>query len=90
MRYLAEFYLPARSGPITTLARRARAAAEQATSAGPPVRFITAIHAPEDESCFAIYEAASPAAVAAAGARAGLTFDRVSEITTDDAGGEAR
>lgn len=90
MRYLAEFYLPARSGPITALARRARTAAEQANSAGPPVRFITAIHAPEDESCFAIYEAASPAAVAAAGALAGLMFDRVSEIATDDAGGEVR
>lgn len=90
MRYLAEFYLPARNGPITALASRARAAAEQTSSAGPPVRFITAIHTPEDESCFAIYEAASPAAVAAAGALAGLTFDRVSQVVTDDAGGEVR
>ena len=90
MRYLAEFYLPVRSGSIAALARRARTAAAQASRTGPPVRFIIAIHAPKDESCFVIYEAASPAAVNTAGALAGLMFDRVIGITTYDAGGEAR
>jgi len=88
MRYLAEFYLPARGGQTAALAGRASRAAEEASRAGPPVRFITAIHALEDETCFAIYEAASPAAVIAAGALAGLTFDRVAEIATYDASGE--
>jgi hypothetical protein len=61
MRYLAEFYLPSRATDLKILAARARRAAEQASRAGPLVQFITAIHAAEDESCFVIYEAATPA-----------------------------
>jgi hypothetical protein len=48
------------------------------------VRFVSAIHAPEDESCFAIYDADSPAGVTAAGALAGIVFDRIVEAAVQD------
>jgi uncharacterized protein DUF4242 len=82
MHYLAEFYLPSHDVNLASLAKQARTAAEQASRAGPPVRFINAIHAPKDESCFAIYEADTPTAVTTAGALAGLTFDHIVEVTT--------
>lgn len=85
MRYLAEFYLAGRDADLESLASRALAAAEQASKAGPPVRFITAIHASEDENCLVIYEAAAPAAVLAAGSLAGIAFDRVVAVTTLEA-----
>ena len=53
--------------------------------AGPAVRFVNAIHAPQDESCFAIYEADSPAAITVAGRLAGIAFDRIVEIAINDA-----
>ena len=82
MHYLAEFYLPGHDVNLASLAKQARSAAEQASRAGPPVRFIKAIHAPTDESCFAIYQADTPTAVTTAGALAGLTFDHIAEVTT--------
>ena len=82
MHYLAEFYLPSHDVDLAGLAKQARNAAEQASRAGPPVRFINAIHAPQDESCFAIYEADTLAAVTTAGTLAGLTFDHIVEVTT--------
>ena len=85
MHYLAEFYLPGHDADLAGLARQARSAAEQASRAGPSVRFINAIYALEDESCFAIYEADTPAAVTAAGTLAGLSFDRVVQVATQDA-----
>lgn len=85
MRYLAEFYFPGRGVDLAALAARARVTAEQSSRAGPAVRFVSAIHAPGDESCFAIYDADSPAAVTAAGSLAGIMFDRVVEVATSDA-----
>jgi len=85
MRYLAEFYLPRRGADLAGLARRARATAEQSSRAGAAVHFVSAIHAPEDESCFVIYEADSPAAVTVAGSLAGIAFDRIVEVATNDA-----
>ena len=85
MRYLAEFYLPGRGVDLADLARRARASAEQSSRSGPAVRFVSAIHAPEDESCFAIYDADSPAGVTAAGSLAGLVFDRIVAVAVHDA-----
>jgi hypothetical protein len=82
MHYLAEFYLPGHDVDLAGLAKQARSAAERASRAGPPVRFIKAIYAPEDESCFAIYEADTLSAVTAAGKLAGLTFDHIVEVTT--------
>ena len=85
MRYLAEFYLPSRDADLAMFASRALAAAEQASRAGPPVQFITAIHAVEDENCFVLYEAAAPTAVLAAGSLAGIVFDRVVLVTIAEA-----
>jgi len=92
MRYLAEFYLPGCDVDLADLARRARVSAERFSRTGPAVRFVGAIHAPEDESCFAIYDADSPGGVTAAGSLAGIVFDRVVEVAmqdANDAAGEA-
>lgn len=85
MRYLAEFYLPGRGVDLADLAGRARAGAEESTRTGPAVRFVSAIHAPEDESCFALYDADSPAGVTKAGSLAGIVFDRIVEVAVQDA-----
>jgi hypothetical protein len=75
MLYLAEFYLPGGVSSISELACRARAAAPPAGagSAG----LVLAIHVPDDETCFALYDAQAADAVMSAGARAGIAFERV-------------
>jgi Protein of unknown function (DUF4242) len=78
MLYLAEFYLPA-GASLTGVARQARAGAAQAARTGAQVRFIQAVFVPHDESCFALYQASSAEEVTAAGALAGLEYDRVVE-----------
>jgi hypothetical protein len=79
MLYLAEFYLPAVGVPLAAFAEQARLAADQINESGTAVRFVRAIHVAQDESCFVIYQAESPGAVAAAGAAAGFVFDSVVE-----------
>jgi hypothetical protein len=86
MRYLGEFYLPDHEADLAHLAARARAAAVTVSQTGLVARFIHVIHAPADECCFALYEAESMAAVQAAGALAGITFDRLVEVATTDGG----
>jgi hypothetical protein len=83
MHYLAEFYLPG-TVDLAGLASRARRAAEQVSGLGSAVRFRCAIHVGQDESCFAVFEADSPDTVAAAGALAGLVFDRIVEASISD------
>jgi len=77
MLYLAELYAP-RGEDVADLAQRARAAAD-AASPGMSVAFVQAIFVPLDECCFILYRSASAADVTAAGALAGLDFDRVAE-----------
>jgi hypothetical protein len=77
MLFLAEFYLPA-GASVAEVARLARAGALRAAGSGEVPRFISAVFVPSDESCYALYGADSAAQVAAAGAMAGLEFDRVS------------
>jgi hypothetical protein len=76
--YLAEFYLP-EDASLPGVVRKARAGACRAEA---EVRFVRAIFVPRDESCFALYLAASADEVTAAGALAGLAFDRVLEALT--------
>jgi hypothetical protein len=76
MFFLAEFYLPA-CAVLASVGRRARAGAAAASAAGVPVHFVQAVFVPAEETCFALFEASAPAAVTAAGAAAGLEFDRV-------------
>ena len=84
--YLAEFYLPAGS-TLASVAQRARAGAERAAGTGTDVIFVEAIFLPRDESCFVLYRARRAADVTAAGALAGLTFDRVTDaMVIRDAG----
>jgi hypothetical protein len=61
-------------------ARRARLAAQELTGLGTPVRYMRSIFVPEDETCFLLYEAASPDTVRSAVARAHLPSDRVAEV----------
>ena len=76
MFFLAEFYLPA-SSALADVARRARAGAAAACTAGTPIRFVQAVFVPAEETCFALFETATAAAVSAAGSAAGLEFDHV-------------
>jgi hypothetical protein len=83
MYYMAEFYLPG-DVDLADLTTNACAAAEELTSGGSAVRFRYAIHVREDESCFAVYDSECAESVAAAGALAGLTFDRIAEAVVAD------
>lgn len=76
--YLVETYL-ARGDAAQgdERARRVRLAADAPTGSGNPVRFKRAIHLPEDEMCFYLFEAASEADVSAAARRAGLEPVRI-------------
>jgi hypothetical protein len=80
MLYLAEFYLAAGASFAEVMAR-ARAVPPGAVAAGSEVTLIQAIFVPSDETCFALYRAQSAAEVCAAGAAAGLEFDRVAPAT---------
>ena len=76
--FLAELYLPT-TGPGGTAeaAARARAAAEEVARDGDLLRFLRIIFVPGDETCFVAYEAGTSEAVAEAGRRAGLDFERI-------------
>ena len=79
--FLLELYMPrtaahsARRG-----AESARAAADELSRAGTPVRFVRAIFVPDDETCFYVFEAASAEVVRLAAERASLAADRVAAI----------
>jgi general stress protein YciG len=76
--FLAEVYLAATSpGGTAEAAARARAAAEEVARDGSLLRFLRIIFVPGDETCFVAYEAATSEAVAEAGRRAGLDFERI-------------
>ena len=76
--FLAELYVPSTgSGGIAEAAARARAAAEKLARDGDQLRFLRIIFVPGDETCFVAYEAATSEAIAEAGRRAGLDFERI-------------
>ena len=77
--FLIEIYV-ARDGETAARrhAERARRAAEQLTAEGTPVSCRWSAFVAEDETCFLLYEAPSPAAVEEAVCRAGLRCDHVS------------
>jgi hypothetical protein len=78
--YLVETYL-ARGDATGRVAceRRARSAAEALTREGTRVRFDRAIHVPEDEICFFVFDAPSSAEAATAAELASLDSLRVVE-----------
>jgi hypothetical protein len=78
--YLVELYLSRDGKPdLEGAVARVRAAAQELTREGAPVRYLRTIFVPEDETCFFLYDAASAEAAGEATRRAGLSFDRVVE-----------
>jgi hypothetical protein len=84
-RYLAELYLPKTSpDDLREIAVRARAAAEEMTREGTPVRYLRALFLGKDETCFHLYEAGSAELVLAASRRAAIPVERVTEALDID------
>ena len=89
-RYLVELRSPNDGWTeLQGVAAQARAAAEQLSVEGTPVRFLRSIFVPEDGSCFFLYEGPSADAVGEAGRRAALAVERVVEAVHVDADGGA-
>lgn len=76
--YLVETYVPGVLAQDARAAgRRARAAARQLSRQGLAVRYVRTTLLPGDETCFHIFEAVSPDAVAEACRLAGLEAPRI-------------
>jgi hypothetical protein len=76
--YFVEVYLPrSRAHEACTTGRRARAAAEELSREGMPIRYIRTTYLPDDEICFHLFEAASAEVVEDASRRAQLGRTRV-------------
>jgi len=73
--FLVELYLARPEGD--TIAELARSAAEAVSRSGGPVRYLSSIFVPEDETFFLLYEANTLEDVRQAAARAGLEFERI-------------
>ncbi len=81
--YLVETYLArGRAGERGARERRARSAAEEQTRAGTRIRFDGAIHIPEDEICFFVFDAGSSRDAALVAQLAGLEPFRVVEAVS--------
>ena len=83
--YVVETYLSCQGmSDLESLEERVRRAAEDVTREGLNVRHVRSVFLPADEMCFHFFDAASAAAVRAAGERAAIAFDRVSEARYGD------
>jgi hypothetical protein len=81
--YLVETFLArGDAGARAARERSARSAAEELTRSGNRVHFDGAIHVPEDEICFFVFDAPSGSDAALAAARAGLDPFRVVEAVS--------
>jgi hypothetical protein len=79
--YLVETYLArGDAGGRAAHERRARSVAEELTRQGTSVRFDRAIHVPEDEICFFVFDAPSSLEAELVAERAGLDHLRVVEM----------
>jgi len=79
--FLIERYVSrANATQVDADAERARIAAEEMTGEGADVRHLRSIFIPEDETCLDLYRAPSAEAVREAATRAGLVFDRITEV----------
>jgi len=89
--FMAELYVPrADETGAERLAGLVRAAAEELTREGTPVRFLRSIFVPDDETCFVLCEAPGVDAVYLTEKRASVRFARISEAVTPWAAEEAR
>jgi hypothetical protein len=83
LEYLAEVYVMPTAATLAAVQfEDLSLAADELTREGTPVRLVSRILVPEDETCFYLYEAASRQSVREAGARAGLPFAHVSEAVS--------
>ena len=88
--YLVETFLPRGTAAGRAAAEhRARSAAQALTQKGTSVRFDRAIHVPEDEICFFVFNAPSSRDAARAAQLAGLGPLRVVEAVSSEANHEA-
>jgi hypothetical protein len=78
--FVVERYLPAVSPEdLAAAVDRDRRAAEGMTAAGIPVRHLSTIYVPSDESCFCLFDAPSADALREAQERSGIGFERIVE-----------
>jgi Nickel responsive protein SCO4226-like len=78
--FIVERYLPAvRHGELAAAVDHDQRAAEGMTAAGIPVRHLSTIYVPSDESCFSLFDAPSADALREAQERAGIGFERIVE-----------
>jgi hypothetical protein len=78
--FIVERYLPVeRHGELAAAVDRDRQAAEGMTAAGIPVRHLSTIYVPSDESCFSLFDAPSADALRQAQEYAGIGFERIVE-----------
>ena len=75
--YLIEAYVA--GGDISVLEDRARAAATVMSNEGHAVRYLRSVLVRADETCFHLFEAASPDIVAELARRAELSYERIVE-----------
>ena len=76
--YLVEAYLPRSPAQEARAAgRRARAAAEELSREGVPIRYVRTTFLPDDETCFHLFEAVSADAVEEVSRRAELGRARI-------------
>ena len=78
--FIVERYLPAmRHGELAAAVDHDQRAAAGMTAAGVPVRHLSTIYVPSDESCFSLFDAPSADALRLAQERAGIGFERIVE-----------
>ena len=81
--YLVETYIArGRAAELAARERRARSATEELTRGTTRVSFDRAIHVPEDETCFYVFDAPSARDAELAAQRAGLDPIRVVEAVS--------
>ena len=77
--YAAESYTRRPATTIADLALPLRTAADAVAREGTHVRYVRSLLLPNDEICFHLFEADSPAAVGRVSTRAGLRYERILE-----------
>jgi hypothetical protein len=83
--YLVEHYRPGFTAEkLWEWAARVRAAAVGIAQEGEPVRYLRSTIVPADESLLCLLEAASDDLVRAVYARAGIPFERLTAVISDD------
>jgi hypothetical protein len=87
-QFLVEVFVPrSRARELPASKQRVRAAVRRVARSNHEIRYVRAIYVPEDETCFYVFNAASPDLVAQVRSLAGLRDGRVVETLGDSKGG---